>query len=186
MLHLPGGAALSFSSKDHGATMATALETDPARGRSILRYPQRFTDMASVALADGGTVDATVYPFAQSHEDLIVLTEAKGASLGWSAAVAASQGFVFFAIKDARVLPQTILWMSNGGRDYTPWNGRHRAVIGIEEAVTGLLLDEEGPRRRRHHARRDRHHLLRLRRDFPSRRLDAGRRSLLSAKTSSR
>ena len=143
MLHLPGGAALSFSSKDHGATMAAALETDPARGRSILRYPQRFTDMASVALADGGTVNASTYPFAQSHEDLIVLTEAKGASLGWSAAVAVSQGFVFFAIKDARVLPQTILWMSNGGRDYTPWNGRHRAVIGIEEAVTGLLLDEK-------------------------------------------
>lgn len=142
MLHLPGGAALSFSAKDHGATMAAGLETDPARGRSILAYPQRFSDLRSVALADGGTIDASTYPFAQSHEDLVILTEAHGAGLGWSAAVAEAQGFVFFAIKDARVLPQTILWMSNGGRDYAPWNGRHRAVLGIEEAVTGLLLDE--------------------------------------------
>ena len=25
-------------------------------------------------------------------------------------------------------LPQTLLWFSNGGRDYPPWNGRHRRV----------------------------------------------------------
>jgi hypothetical protein len=25
------------------------------------------------------------------------------------------------------------MWLSNGGRDYAPWNGRHRRVIGLEE-----------------------------------------------------
>ena len=80
------------------------------------------------------------YPFAAHHEDLIVLTERPGTRLGWSAAVAVKDGFVFFAVKDAAALPQTVLWMSNGGRDYPPWNGRHRAVIGIEEAATGIHL----------------------------------------------
>ena len=26
-----------------------------------------------------------------------------------------------------------MLWFSNGGRDYPPWNGRHVGVLGIEE-----------------------------------------------------
>ena len=142
MLHVPGGAALSFSAKQHGATPGKGLETDPARGRSILAYPQRFDDLSSVRRADGTTVDASVYPFAESHEDLVVLTEMPGTRLGWSAAVAAKDGFVFFAVKDAASLPQTVLWMSNGGRDYPPWNGRHRAVIGIEEAAIGDPLSD--------------------------------------------
>ena len=142
MLHVPGGAALSFSAKLHGATPGQGLETDPARGRSILSYPQRFDALSSVKRADGTTVDASVYPFAESHEDLIILTEKPGARLGWSAAVAVKEGFVFFAVKDAAALPQTVLWMSNGGRDYPPWNGRHRAVIGIEEASIGDPLSD--------------------------------------------
>lgn len=141
MLHVPGGARLSFSTKQSGVTPGQSMEPDPARGRSILKYPQRFDDLASVSRADGGVVDASFYPFASSHEDLIILTERSEARLGWSAAVALKDGFVFFAVKDAVALPQTVLWMSNGGRDYPPWNGRHRAVIGIEEAATGIHLD---------------------------------------------
>jgi hypothetical protein len=40
---------------------------------------------------------------------------------------------VWFALKDPRVLPGTVLWLSNGGRTYAPWSSRHRHVIGIEE-----------------------------------------------------
>jgi hypothetical protein len=35
--------------------------------------------------------------------------------------------------------PLTLLWISNGGRDYAPWNGRHRGVLGMEEARTWSL-----------------------------------------------
>ena len=31
------------------------------------------------------------------------------------------------------MLPVTMLWFSNGGRDYAPWNGRHIGVVGIED-----------------------------------------------------
>lgn len=140
MIHVPGGAQLSFSKKQFGATPARALETDPQRGRSILKYPQRFDDFSTLTRNDGSLVNnGSFYPLADSHEDLIVLTEAEGARIGWSAAVAAKDGFLFFAVKDASVLPQTVLWMSNGGRDYAPWSGRHRAVLGIEEGATGIL-----------------------------------------------
>ena len=59
-----------------------------------------------------------------------------GRRIGWSAAVAAADGFVFFAVKDAQMLCQTSLWMSNGGRFFAPWSSRHRAVLGIEEGTT--------------------------------------------------
>jgi len=29
-----------------------------------------------------------------------------------------------------------MLWYSNGGRDYPPWNGEHVGVLGIEEACS--------------------------------------------------
>jgi hypothetical protein len=90
--------------------------------------------LAKVERADGALSDASLYPFDTGHEDLIIMTETTGTRLGWSAALAPAEGFLFFAVKDAVLLPHTVLWMSNGGRSYTPWNGRHRAVIGIEEA----------------------------------------------------
>lgn len=31
-----------------------------------------------------------------------------------------------------------MLWYSNGGRDYAPWNGRHLGVIGIEDGRTAV------------------------------------------------
>lgn len=136
MVHVPGGAQLSFSPKAFGITPDGAPETDPARGHSIFAYPQKFKSLKSVSLVDNRTIDASRYPFDDGHEDLSVLAEAPGGKLGWSAAVAIKDGFVFFAVKDAARLPETILWMSNGGRSYSPWNSRHRAVLGIEEAAT--------------------------------------------------
>jgi hypothetical protein len=138
MIRVPGGAQLSFSPKAFGRTPNGAPETDPARGNSKLAYPQTFASLKEVKLGDGRTVDASRYPFDSDHEDLVVLAEAPGAKLGWSAAVAIADGFVFFAVKDAAKLPETVLWMSNGGRTYSPWNSRHRAVIGIEEAATSM------------------------------------------------
>lgn len=136
MIHVPGGVRLSFSAKDFGATPSTGLEVDPARGRSLLAYPQRFDGLDAVGLADGGARDLRNYPWADGHEDFLTLFDPPDAGIGWSAAVAAADGFVFFAVRDAGVLCQTSLWMSNGGRSYAPWSSRHRAVLGIEEATS--------------------------------------------------
>lgn len=143
MIRVPGGARLSFSSKASHFTPSKALETDPKRGRSVLLYPQHFSSLAKVKRANGDLSDASLYPFDDGHEDLIIMTEAPGTKLGWSAALAREEGFLFFAVKDAAVLPHTVLWMSNGGRTYTPWNSRHRAVIGIEEASLDYRLIED-------------------------------------------
>ena len=44
--------------------------------------------------------------------------------------------YVWFALKDPKVLSSTIFWLSNGGRHYSPWNGRHLGVMGLEEVTS--------------------------------------------------
>ena len=136
MIRVPGGARLSFSKKRFGVTPDSELESNPARGRSILKYPQEFSHLDQVRGADDIDLDIRHYPFSSSHEDLVVLAEDPEFKIGWSAALAAEDGFLFFAIKDAAALPETVLWMSHGGRDYAPWLGRHTYVLGIEEIAS--------------------------------------------------
>ena len=71
---------------------------------------------------------------ADSTEDIVSLEEQAGHALGWTAAVRPAENDIVLLLKDARVLPSTSLWMSNGGRDYAPWNGRHIGVLGIEDS----------------------------------------------------
>jgi hypothetical protein len=134
MIHAPQGAALAFSPKDFGQTPAHDLGTPGDGTRSVLAYPQRFERLDAVRLASGETADAGRYPFAERHEDFLTLFDPSDARIGWS--VATTPGFIFFALKDAAVLCQTSLWMSNGGRPFAPWNGRHTHVLGIEESCS--------------------------------------------------
>ncbi len=133
MIHAGGTAALSFSPKALYFTPDGPPESDPARGRSLLRYPARGEDLGAVPLAAGGTTDVRTYPFAERHEDVLCLAEAPGHDLGWTAAVRDDEDDIVLLLKDARVLPQTALWMSNGGRDYPPWSGLHTRVLGLED-----------------------------------------------------
>ena len=141
MLKVEGGARLSFSPKQFGVTPHNALETDGSRGFSILAYPQKFEGLGAVITSDNRMLDARNYPFADNHEDMVIMPEKAGVKLGWSAALAQKDGFLFFAVKDAQALPETMLWMSNGGRKYAPWSSRHRHVIGIEEGATSCHHD---------------------------------------------
>jgi hypothetical protein len=134
MVGLPNGGRLSFSAKRWAETPDTAVEPDPAKGRSILAYPARSADLGAFPLADGGRADLTTYPIGDRHEDFVMLIEAEGSPLGWSAVLRPEEGDVALMLKDPARLPATMLWFSNGGRDYPPWNGRHRHVLGVEDA----------------------------------------------------
>ena len=133
MAALPSGGRLAFSPKLRIETPATALEPDPARGRSLLAYPTTTADPTRVALRDNGFADITRYPFADRHEDFAMLIEASGHALGWCAVSRPATRDAMLSLKNPRDFPVTFLWWSNGGRDYSPWNGRHTGVLGIEE-----------------------------------------------------
>ncbi|HEV7274663.1 MAG TPA: hypothetical protein VGN80_00065 [Devosiaceae bacterium] len=129
----PGGGRLFFSSKRFGETLNTAIETDPTMGRVALAYPAHFDSPQEVPRAEGGTANITRYPFASRHEDFAMLVEAEGRELGWAAALRSDTSDMFLSLKHPVELPVTMLWFSNGGRDYRPWNGRHVGVLGVEE-----------------------------------------------------
>ncbi|BCP56369.1 hypothetical protein K32_49860 [Kaistia sp. 32K] len=133
MTRFDGGGRLSFSPKRFATTPEGAIESDPARGRSLLAYPSRFTDLTKAPRADGTTADLTVYPFGSRHEDFLSLVEVPENPLGWAAAIRPDKRDIFLSLKNPADYPITMMWFSNGGRDYQPWNGRHVGVLGLEE-----------------------------------------------------
>lgn len=124
---------LSFSPKAYGEAPPKPQESDPARGRSALAYPSHFEDLSKVPLKAGGTASLRTYPIASRHEDFLMLVEARGRDLGWAAAVRDDAKDIVLSLKNSGDFPVTMLWFSNGGRDYPPWNGRNVGVFGIEE-----------------------------------------------------
>ncbi len=140
MVSLPHGGTLRFSPKRWFESAATPPEPDASRGRSALAYPARCTDPTKFPLAAGGTVDLTRYPFGPAHEDFVVGVEAPGHTLGWTAVTRPATGDLYLSLRHAQKLPMTMLWHSNGGRDYAPWSGRHIGCLGVEEGAALPLL----------------------------------------------
>lgn len=112
--------------------------SDPLqREYGALKTGARFRSLEKVALATGGTADLTRYPARQGFEDLIMVSSRSG-DLAWTAATL--DGYIWISLKDPRVLPSTLFWISNGGRHADPWNGRHLRRLGLEE-VCGHFCD---------------------------------------------
>jgi hypothetical protein len=140
MVSVPNGAKLSFSRKRWFETLADPLEPDPARGRSALAYPRRQEDAVEFPGAEGGAVNLLRYPWGPAHEDVVTAVEDPASALGWAAVVRPHEGDLFLSLKNPRALPMTVLWHSNGGRDYAPWNGRHFGCLGVEEGAVMPVL----------------------------------------------
>lgn len=139
MAALPDGGRLVFSPKARIETPETAPEPDPSRGRSRLAYPAESTDPTRVPMNDGTLADITHYPIASRHEDFVMMVEQPGSTLGWLAVSRPTTRDAMLSLKSPHDFPVTFLWMSNGGRDYKPWNGRHIGVLGVEEGRSNSL-----------------------------------------------
>lgn len=133
-----GAGYISTGSFAWGQVAPEQFERPEAKGYSSLIPGGQFTDLAKVPNLQGGATDLTRYPARRGWDDLVQLFPQPGTSLGWTAVSLPSQGYVWLSLKDTRVLKSTILWHSNGGRHYQPWNGRHLNVMGLEE-VTGYF-----------------------------------------------
>ena len=139
LVHFPAGAGagrVSVSPFRFGQVCPQRFE-DPAQGGySCLRTGALFRDLARVPLAGGGEADLTRYPAREGFEDLVMISSRARRGVAWTTVAYPEQGYVWFALKDPAVLASTVLWHSNGGRHYPPWNGRHRRVLGLEEVTS--------------------------------------------------
>lgn len=138
MVSLPNGGKLSFSRKRWWETLAEPLET--TQGRSRLAYPRRAEDPSEFPNADFGTTNLHHYPWGDAHEDFVAGIEDPASTLGWTAVVRPAEGDLFLSLRNPAQLPMTMLWHSNGGRDYAPWNGRHKGCLGVEEGAALPML----------------------------------------------
>jgi hypothetical protein len=113
-----------------------AFEQPENRGYSALQPGACFRSLERVPLLAGGTTDLSRFPARRGYDDLVMLTADPALPFAWSTVTFPVQRYVYFALRDPRTLRHTILWISNGGRHYAPWNGRHTAVMGIEDTTS--------------------------------------------------
>ena len=138
ILQVPEGqkALLAFSGFTFGQVAREGF-SEPANSQyGILKPSAQVASPDAVPLLDGRLSSLREYPNREGFDDLVMLAAPPDAErpFGWSAAT--FKGYVWLSLKDARDLPATLLWFSNGGRHNAPWGGRHRRRIGIEEVCS--------------------------------------------------
>ena len=133
---VPGSGVISTSRIRRGHVSPVPLENPIDRGYSCLKPGAVFRTLERVPTQTGISTDLSRYPARRGFEDLVMLENDEDQRLAWTAVAFPEQGYVWFALKDPQVLRQTIFWLSNGGRHYPPWDGRHANVLGIEDVTS--------------------------------------------------
>jgi len=136
----PGAGTITTSAFKRGFVVPTAWETPEAKGYSLLKLGAPFSSLERVPAAAGGTLDLSRYPARRGYEELVEIISDVRLPFAWNAVTLPGEGYVFFTLKNPRVLRETVLWFSNGGRHYPPWNGRHINVVGVEDVTSFFHL----------------------------------------------
>jgi hypothetical protein len=136
----PGSGWLSTSRFVYGQVLPQPFESAEQGGYSCLKPGAEFSSLESVPMANGGKAELSRYPARRGFEDLIMLVSDDKSKMAWTAVAFPRERFVWFALKDPRVLRETVMWISNRGRHYPPWNGRHVSVLGLEEVTSYFHL----------------------------------------------
>ena len=138
MLKLPeyeGSGKISSSRFKYAQVLPFPFEDATIGGYHALKPDAKFSKLDSVPLHRGGKTDVSVYPARLGYDDLVMMISDDKLPFAWTAVTCPQERAVYFALKNPRVLRNTILWLSNAGRHYHPWNGRHKAVLGIEDVT---------------------------------------------------
>lgn len=132
----PESGLISTSRIRFGQVYPGRLE-DPANGGyNSLKPGATFRHLDRVRTIFGGTTDVSRYPARRGFEDLLMVVHAAREDFAWTAVAFPEEGYVWYSLKDPRVLQSTVFWLSNGGRHYPPWNGRHVNVMGLEDVTS--------------------------------------------------
>ena len=132
----PSSGVVSTSRFVHGQVLPTPFENPAQRGYSYLKPGAMFTSLSSVPALSGEATDLSHYPARRGFDDLVMMVSDPTLPFAWTAATFPKVRAVWFSLKDPRILRETIIWLSNGGRHYEPWNGRHINVMGLEEVTS--------------------------------------------------
>jgi len=129
----PGSGLISSSKFVWGQVLPSDFEKAQDGGYFSLKPGAQFDKLSRVPDRFGGNADLSAYPARRGYEDLVMIVHDPAHELAWNAASFPKQRYVWFSVKHTGALPSTVLWHSNAGRHYAPWNGRHHSVLGIED-----------------------------------------------------
>lgn len=124
-----------------------AMRLVPGPYREVWTYPgdlgapsrligdSQYTDLRFLSGYNAEIIDATRLPFNGISEDLIMLTDVDGVFKLENIA----ERYRIILKWNAEHFPSVLIWISNFGRQSSPWNGRHLAV-GIEPVCSAFDL----------------------------------------------
>jgi len=118
-----------------GCTSPEPVET-PSQGSYIfLKNNVEFHDLRRVPTIWGTMADLSVYPNYRGYMDLALMINNPKDTFAWSSITFPREGYMWFSLKDPKVLKATMFWRSNGGRWADIWRGRHINCLGIEDVT---------------------------------------------------
>jgi hypothetical protein len=107
----------------------------PFEPSSLLVPDATFESLDSIPALAGGVQSLAQLPLAGSNEDLVQLCGVSGDFV----LRYPSEGFQLRLSWNNDHFPSVLLWVSNRGRSYAPWNSRHIA-LGIEPVCSAFDL----------------------------------------------
>ncbi|HSW45354.1 MAG TPA: hypothetical protein VLM89_07270, partial [Phycisphaerae bacterium] len=143
MLKFPdeeGCGLISTSPFTRAQVFIQPTELPANQGYSCLKPGAEFKTLSRVPTVFGTTADLSRYPARRGYEDIVQLLTDPRCEVAWTAVSFPKYRYVWFSLRDPKVLSGTLMWHSNGGRYYAPWNGRHVNVLGLEDVTTYFHL----------------------------------------------
>ncbi len=141
-----GSFKISHSPIKFGLTNPTQFSSPANAEYQQLGIGQKFQSLTSVPSIFKGAkdVDCSRLPQTRGYADLLMIfPKDTGGKPAWLTAVRKDQGWMWFSLKDPKVLTATVFWLENHGRHGLPWFGRNNCV-GMED-VTAFFADGLAP-----------------------------------------
>jgi len=100
---------------------------------------QTFTSLTKVPTVYKSPAfdDFSTFPRFRGFCDLLGVFHKASSKPAWTTAVYTKEGFMWFSLKDAAVLPCLSFWAEHKGRWSSPWLGRNNC-LGLEDGMTYL------------------------------------------------
>ena len=127
----PGGMRLHLPGCETLATFPVHADAS-----SVLQPNVRFSDPADAPLEAGGSLDLTRLPLTQNTEELVLLCNVEEPRICLDNL---EEGYRVTLEWDLDYLRHCMLWISNRGRAFAPWNGRN-LCLGVEPVTSAFDL----------------------------------------------
>ena len=121
----------------YGMTFSGKFAEPKIGGRQSLAPATEVLDLAEVPSYNRKKLfDCSRYPARRGCTDMLQLSAfIRHGEPAWTTAVNTEEGYLWFSLRDASLLPSTILWIENCARKRFPWNGRG-CSLGLEDVCS--------------------------------------------------